>query len=328
LVVKNIPLWDQPQIRATVGDSEDYKTLRIRGPFVAAQDQKGKVTRYFPQPADSTYVDENDLTLIKALEPREKPEGVKTSLTTPKLLLDENDPVKGEENLWLPEQALLNYMRGEAAQGVPAERLFLPENRMGIGMDNQANTTLEAALYEVQYIRPRDGVGLAIEVNGYDDWPEEGVLRLGGEGHGGRFEHFSGSEWPLLTTDNGQENKKISWPQNKVELPPDRFKVYFATPAYFEDGWEPASWDQFFINGDVTLEAASLRRYQSLGGFNMAKDPRSASAHKPARRFVPAGSVYYFSHQNNAVLNPNLVQNAITHYGAEIGFGQIIIGRW
>lgn len=328
LVAKNVPLWDQAKIASTVGDAENYKTLRIRGPLLACRDENGQVIRYFPQPADAVRVDESDLTRIKALSPSEHPDHVKTNLPTQKLLMVEEEPIEGEDVLWLSETEMLKYMQGEVAEGMPAKKLFLRENRMGIGMNSKANTTLEAALYEVQYIRPRKGVGLALEVNGYDDWPEEGVLRLGGEGHAARFKRFSGEKWPILTNNNDHADKKIDWPKNKVKLPPDRFKVYFATPAYFEDGWKPASWDRFFLNGDVKLEAAALRRYQSLGGFDMAKDPNSAGAHKPARRFVPAGSVYYFSHKGNTILNPNLIQHAMTEYGPEIGFGQIMIRSW
>jgi CRISPR-associated protein Cmr3 len=49
---------------------------------------------------------------------------------------------------------------------------------------------------------------------------------------------------------------------------------------------------------------------------------------KPARRYVPAGSVYYFECQGEARLRPDLVQNAITDYGAQIGFGQVIVTNW
>jgi CRISPR-associated protein Cmr3 len=109
-------------------------------------------------------------------------------------------------------------------------------------------------------------------------------------------------------------------------LPP-RFLIYFATPAYFSAGWQPQNWRRFF-EGNVTLQAAAVNRFQSLGGFDWAKDPRDPLAHKPARRYVPAGAVYFFTSEGQARLKPDLIQNAIADVGAEIGFGQILIGGW
>jgi len=119
-------------------------------------------------------------------------------------------------------------------------------------------------------------------------------------------------------------------PENVEPLPAapektDRFKVYFATPTYFETGWQPADWGKFFAE-PVELVGAAVNRYEILGGFNWIADPDGSSAHRPARRFVPAGSVYYF--EGNALLKPGLPQQAITDFGAEIGFGQTIIKEW
>ena len=71
------------------------------------------------------------------------------------------------------------------------------------------------------------------------------------------------------------------------------------------------------------LVAAAVGRYESIGGFDWAKE-----THKPARRYVPAGSVYFFECEGQSELDPDLINGAITDNGAAIGFGQIIIGRW
>jgi CRISPR-associated protein Cmr3 len=103
---------------------------------------------------------------------------------------------------------------------------------------------------------------------------------------------------------------------------PTHFKMYFATPTYFAGGWKPEDWNKFF-DGHVELKTAALNRYQSLGGFDWA-----SAQHKAARRYVPAGSVYHFEHDGTARPKPGLIQNAITDFGAEIGFGQFIITEW
>jgi hypothetical protein len=38
--------------------------------------------------------------------------------------------------------------------------------------------------------------------------------------------------------------------------------------------------------------------------------------------------VYYFAAQGPARLRPELVQGALTEWGAEIGLGQIIVEEW
>ncbi|MCS7011115.1 MAG: type III-B CRISPR module-associated protein Cmr3, partial [Anaerolineales bacterium] len=67
--------------------------------------------------------------------------------------------------------------------------------------------------------------------------------------------------------------------------------------------------------------AAAVNRYECLGGYDWAKD-----AHKPALRYVPAGSVYYFESQGTVFLTKQVLEtNAIADKGAQIGFGQIFI---
>lgn len=67
------------------------------------------------------------------------------------------------------------------------------------------------------------------------------------------------------------------------------------------------------------MEAVALSRYQVLGGYDLLNHRQ-----KPARRFVPAGSVYYFSHAGGV----RLFQQTITEEGAAMGFGQVMIASW
>ncbi|MCC7354483.1 MAG: type III-B CRISPR module-associated protein Cmr3 [Anaerolineae bacterium] len=303
LVVKNVNLHDKKAIADAVGTTDNYKDLKMRGPFLARR-EGSHIVRYFPQPADAVTVDKKRHILKPASPPRSL-QGLKTSVPTPYLLGLDDEPTKGEGGLWLPEENLLAYLGGGKVAGIPGDALFVRESRFGIGLDHTRRTTQEGALYEVEFIRPCKDVGLLVEVNGYDEWPQEGILRIGGEGHGARFVNLK---------DN------VSWPSPPNPLP-HRFKVYFATPTYFENGWQPQTWSKFFERS-VPLQAAALNRYEAIGGHDWSKDPRSAEAHKPSRRYVPAGSVYYFEG------DARLKGDAITDFGAEIGFGQIIIKEW
>lgn len=306
LVVQGVDLRDRQAIARAVGTAEDVRQLRLRGPFLARR-EGGQIVRYFPQPADAVTAGEDKWALKPASAPQAPPAAVLASAPTPLLLGLQDRPSKGEAGLWLDEPDLRAYLRGDTVAGVPSEALFCRESRMGIGRDTGLRTTLEGALYETECIRPQHHVGLLVEVEGYAGWPARGVLRIGGEGRGAWFEQVAAPAWPA--------------PPDPL---PARFKVYFATPTWFAGGWQPdgGDWGRFF-EGRVERVAAALPRYESVGGFDLA-----SQRHKPARRYVPAGSVYYFEASGQARLRPGLAQRALAEAGAEIGFGQILIEEW
>ncbi|MGQ9532517.1 MAG: type III-B CRISPR module-associated protein Cmr3 [Desulfotomaculales bacterium] len=307
LIVKNVDLRDSKKIAEVVGTAEDFKGLRIRGPFLARR-RGDMVLRYFPLPADAYFTEHHKLR--PASPPQPLPATAAASAPTPMLLgLSATErPKKAHSGLWLDEGALVAYLEGREITGIPENALFQRESRFGIGMDDARRTVREQALYEAEFIRPCKDVGLLVQVEGYEGWPAEGVMRLGGEGRGARFT---------------QRVEVAPWPAPPKVLPP-RFKVYFATPTYFEGGWQPltGNWNKFF-EGRVELVAAAVHRYESIGGYDWAKQD-----HKPARRYVPAGSVYYFECRGQARLRADLVQDAVTEFGAEIGFGQIMVKEW
>lgn len=311
LVVKKVDLRDPQAIEQAIGTAERYPPgFRVRGPFVARRTDSG-VVRYLPLPQDAV----KEGTRFRALVPRSLPDSVRCSAPTPKVLWPPEKSDKLETQWWLREDALREYLEKgkvqadeEAIQGgkvCPSSHLFQRENRLGIALEDATRTTQEGALYEVEFVRPCPGVGLAVEVHGLDGWSEKGLLRIGGEGRGARFEVAAMADWPP--------------PPNPL---PQRFRLYLATPAYFENGWCPADWGKFF-QGSVTLVAAAIGRYEAVGGYDLA-----TRDHKPARRYVPAGSVYFFETDGRAALKDGLTNQAVTDNGAEIGFGQICIGRW
>ncbi len=301
LIMQKVDLLDQQAIEAAVGTTNDFLNLRIRGPFLAREEGK-QIVRYYPQPADAKSVSIEKHTIKQSSHPEPTGNTVISSQTS--LLIGLADPPeKGEASLWLSEQHLHKYFAGQEVSALKGSELFdieaLPGNRIETGR----GVTADGALYEIAFIRPKGDVGLNIEIQGYQ-WPSwSGTLSFGGER---RAAHY----------------KEIEFQPTKSPIPetiPNRFMVYFATPAYFEYGWQPKSWDAFF-HGGVQLKAAAVGRYQSVGGFDYSKK-RGGDAHKPSRRFVPAGSLYYFE----ANTKPSLKKDALSDFGAEIGFGQIII---
>lgn len=304
LLWRGVDLTDKTAIADLVGEPDDYGKLRLRGPFVSRR-EAGQVIRYFPQPADAI---QKERTLVPAALSAPDGSKLKTSAPLPLLLGLDQKMGKPGEPLWVQENDLLDYLSGKSIKGIPADELFLREERLGIALDER-RVTRDGMLYQAEFIRPYDGVGLLVEMDGLDDqeWTQSGLLHLGGEGRMASFEPVAARPWP------------------KPPASAERFKVYFATPTYFENGWQPADWGKFF-NSKVTLVAAALQRHETLGGFNWAAQDTEANAHRPARRFVPAGSIYYF--EGNPKLKSGLIQEAMTDFGAEIGFGQTIIKEW
>jgi len=306
LVLKGIDLRDPSAIVAAVGTSEDYGTLRLRGPIVA-QRNGADIERQYPVPADVRVQKGSNLT--EPLDPAPPPAGVVTSIGDhlPRLLFPRGEAEKGGQGEWLAESALMAALAGDRAVARESGCLFERESRVGIGRDDATRATEAERLYEAEFVRPRKGVGLWVEVRGYEGWPSKGCMRIGGEGKAARFEQVKAAEWPGL--DLG-------------DTLPKRFRLYFATPSYFSQGWRPKDWAIFF-EGSVTLEAVALRGYQTIGGYDWA-----AGRQKPSRRFVPAGSVYYFTTTGSARLRPELTNRAVTEWGGEIGFGQVIVVKW
>lgn len=308
LVLHQVNVRDAQAVAAAVGAGLDLGERRVKGPLLACR-HGDSLVRLFPAPADAFHQEGR----LQARTARPRPPHVVTSIpdnALPELFWSVGEPQKAEGGgAWLTEESLRDYLQGQAVTAMPTSDLFETESRMGIAVDSARRTVREGALYDLHVVRPKPGVGLWVETTGFDDWPDAGVLRIGGEGRGAYFSNLKAPRpWSGLTLS---------------DLPP-RFKVYFATPTWFEHGWRPADWRRFF-QGQVSLQAAAIHRYESVGGFDWAAPAAEAGAHRPARRFVPAGSVYLFSSEGQARLRPDLVQNAVSDWGAEIGFGQVVI---
>lgn len=301
LVHKGVPLNDIKKVKEMVGTADDFKTLRLRGHYLARYDGK-TLTRYFPTPADA-FVKEGQT--VKPAEWRVNPGG--NSHAHLKYLPFKPESIgqtKDKPAPWMREDQLQTYLNGGEAQTTPESQLFNRETRLGIKLQsNSSRATEEGMLYQAEFIRPCENIGLYLELEGYSDFPDKGLMRIGGEGHGVGFQSIG--------------KPTIAW--NIPSPLPKFFKIYFATPTFFEEGWKPKDWGKFF-EGAVTLEGVALSGSLVSSGFDYAQGKA-----KSARRFVPAGSVYYFSSSGAARLKQI---DGMSDYAAEIGFGQIFITEW
>jgi CRISPR-associated protein Cmr3 len=191
---------------------------------------------------------------------------------------------------------------------VCTDTLFERETRYGIQQESGKRVVKEGMLFQVEYVRPREGVGLHVELDaGLDGWKASGIMRIGGEGHGARF-----------------EAKPLAAPLPQLKPLGRRFKLILTTPAYFDGGWQPVDWNTHFTGGKVALQAAALGRYSSVGGYDWA-----INDHKSAQRYVPAGSVYYFSADADVSLKHDWLCDAPEGVPiGQIGYGQVIAAQW
>jgi CRISPR-associated protein Cmr3 len=193
------------------------------------------------------------------------------------------------------------------------------EHRFGIAIERARRTVRESYLYLAEFLRLKEGVVFWVDVEGLSETDlggEAGLLQLGGEARAAYYEVQQAA--PDL----------IPTPPNPL---PRRFKVVLLTPAWFSGGWQPrgGNWGQFF-HDSVRLVSAIIPRYQPIGGAYVDDRRRGGAFQKPMRRFVPAGSVYFFEHDGTASWAGRPFTETPSGEGnyGQIGFGACVIGQW
>jgi CRISPR-associated protein Cmr3 len=151
--------------------------------------------------------------------------------------------------------------------------------RLGIGMDYATGRAADRMLYLAEFARPRPAHGLLVDAADALDWPDTGVISLGGEMRAALVTRLTAAQQPE--------------PLANPSPLPNRFKIILLTPAWFADGRQPAGgdWAGFFnapAAADLQCVAAAVGRPQYLGGWDAAR-----GGHKPLRGFVPPGSAFY-----------------------------------
>lgn len=297
---------------------DGYGCLQLRGPLVARWDEGNQtLVRYVPLPADVVKVGD-DYRLLRPL---------KTPLTRANWPADgllplwvpmTDNSVPKEARGWLSEKALPDYLADTPPANLTVEHddgLFVREGRFGVGIASRRKRPEEGLLYQVEFIRPRPGVGLAVELHGVQ-LASSGLLRMGGESRAGRYWTVTP---PVL-------------PGQAIPEPGDdgrtRFRLIFLTPARFEEGWRPekGDWSTFF-NGPVTLKAAALPRAQPIGGVRVDnRSQRGGNFQKVMWRYVPSGSVYFF--EAEGAVMPRKSYFTDDDVEGQIGFGLAIFGQW
>ena len=291
-----------------------YGKLHLRGPFVAKRDRTGGLVRYFRLPADLVRVGGKP-TMVKPLAAHPFIDNLPAGLSPLwHRTLDPLAEIKG----WLAEEDFHKYLAGQDVVIIPESELLVREPRFGITLDYLRRSTQEGMLYQMEFLRLCQGVGFVLEIEGIPPFgPANGFLQVGGDARVATYE--------VLTTE--------LTPSPNANAFGRRIKIVLLTPAWFSDGWQPngGDWGQFF-SGEVRLVAAALRRAQSVGGAFADDQERHnhRNFQKPLRRFVPAGSVFFFeSHEPVTIARKPFTETPADEgdFG-QIGFGCAAVTSW
>jgi len=310
------------ELRELIGSPRGgYGELRLRGPFVAERKEDGSLMRYFPLPADVLEVakdEEDEGKTYVILNPLPDPPFRSNSPTgLIPLWTDIGETVK-ETRGWMAESEFRKYLTDSTGVRVVEEsELLRREHRFGIALDPTTWRPQRGLLYQMEFLRLKDGVGFLLEVEGVPPFKTEtGFVQLGGEARAARY-------------------RVLSSPLPPLPLPkplPARFKVVLLTPAWFSGGWQPedGNWAKFFSGPAPRLVAAAIRRAQPIGGAFVDDRHRRGNFQKTMRRFVPAGSVYFFESDGTSMYEGKPVTETPpgeADFG-QIGFGSVAIAEW
>lgn len=241
------------------------------------------ITPIIPLPADLAAFKDEGVPPMMLLKPDILPEGCVTSGPLPlKAMLRIAKQVKPVSGRWLDGAGIRDHLLGKLPNtSFGTDRLYRRETRVGIALNAGSRTVETGALYSTEAVAFCESVGFLIGVEGdHGLLPEQGLLRLGGDGKGARYRRvdFQPPEAPKLKAG-------------------DYFRLILTTPGLFTGGWLPEGVSQqrdgsFRLDGSgfsARLICAAVGRHDVISGWDLAR-----WAPKTAQRVAPAGSVYWF----------------------------------
>ncbi len=261
-----------------LGDLHQKGSLSIDGPILALDD-----LLYFPLPQDILVSKNKKENKIFRMDFVSKP-----SLVISKESLDSIFINKSKEDLenragWLDLFSIKDYLENKKTNlfYVSNDKFYDEEKKTGIKRNRISLNAEEGYLYRISMIRLKKNVSFYINIKNINRYKDKGTVRFGGEGK-------------LVKIEKVNEDPFESLKNINFNLQDNRFKIYLATPAIFENGWIPKWINRENLTGkynDINLKliGCSLGKFILIGGWDLANQKP-----KPMYRAVPAGSVYYF----------------------------------
>uniref|UniRef100_A0A7V4G9L2 Type III-B CRISPR module-associated protein Cmr3 n=1 Tax=Desulfobacca acetoxidans TaxID=60893 RepID=A0A7V4G9L2_9BACT len=262
--------------------------------------------------------------------------------------------VESLEDRFLSNQLLENYLTQTLHHFLinedhfpAAERLFHPEPRIGIKRSQASHQAEEGMLYAAWHHRFLAPVHaqkeLAYWMHLYSGeqqslgLPDQGVLKLGGEGRSARYRKLAEN------SDLGSLNWTTAHKREVVNLiaQQGKFKLQLLTPGLFDGRAHPFT----EANGRISLTIKStikatlvgLATYKPvlIGGWDLQK-----KFPKPLITGMPAGTVYFFSIENfvgsenhkqataEQIFTTLNFASICTDDIEKEGFGLVLVGGW
>lgn len=266
--------------------------LTVIGAFYSKSDDSklDDSIEYFPIPNDlmeyntpENNIEEGEPTQITfdKLEPKESIKNVLTYGTDGTARKDTLVPLLGKKLHLKRSKGLLSfeeffkYLNG----GLPTEKIIHPtfnEIRPGITLEQKTKKTVEGALYSAEFMRLKSKWGFVVWYT-YDQILDGGLLKLGGEGRGAVAKKI--------------EEKMLNFSHILESINKEKkFKLYIATPSYFEECVPPINKLQHILGVEqLKLVTALPGKPVYVGGYDIALNKE-----KPLRRWVQAGSVFFY----------------------------------
>lgn len=328
----DLPLFYSGGMRGTIGTPESLcNAIRLRSVFLA-NNRDNQTEIFLPMPLDLIYkkIDKrDDLVPLYLLTPKPSHFASNGMLSNP-LSWSASESIDSDAEGLLRLGAIQRYLQGNDTSLLLTERATVIEREPKIGIARSRDTlsSEDHMLYRIDMSRfkDRDGnYGFVVDYECPEKLPQNGLLKLGGEGKCFVYRNIAPDMNPLT---NHLESVKTALRST------GRFKLYFATPIIFQQGWLPSWLDKETFSGaysmggaapiSLKLITAAVGKPFTIGGWDMAK-----SQAKPTYRAVPAGSVYYFE-----LLDKDRIDDLIAafHYQnisderAEEGFGLALVG--
>jgi len=281
-----------PELQKQIGDSDSLGAMRLKGTFLSRKISGQDWERLYPVPAHLVAAMEKaeikELHFLQVGNPVHCDLGEQVCLAVA--------PVKGIKTLedyWLTQAGLNKVLTGQLpdkTELIKSDDLFHSEARLGIARSNQSRTVIQGNLYQTQHIRPKAQLAVEVDIDGLDgvDYPNSGIVRLGGEGRGAAFSVVvanSGLASPDFPATNAADIKLVLLSAVAIS----QKESYAPLPGFKQTEQHGKTvWRGKIGSTDLTLHCAIIGKVLREGGWDLRKFQA-----KPVRSLIPAGSVFY-----------------------------------
>lgn len=328
------------KLKQEMGDSQGYGKMKLTGLFLAIKKQTDDWQRLYPVPANLVATKEKGQ--LKALHFLKV--GLPMHCDLGKNVCMAETTVQGVKPLtdyWITEAGLKQVLSAKLpdinVDLIKAQDLYSEESRLGIGRNNVTRGVSKSLLYQTKHIRPNRtyspnenehvdiNVAIEADIKGLSDdiYPDQGIVRLGGEGRGGLFNIVD--KTAKLEKQMPEVNVDSVYGITLTLLSPLYSAVsgeYCPLPGFEKHKAENATvWKGKVNNIALTLHCIMADKAIREGGWDLAnKKPR------PVQNFTPAGSVFYCT-IDDANKSIDEALNHLHHYQIEQSAEHIPLGR-